>query len=87
MEEPDRKDKMSYGDCIYCGGVVSEKKERLDYRHHGQLFIIENVPVGVCHQCGEQFFTAKIAKALETAASTSNGVTKTVMVPVISIAA
>ena len=78
---------MNYGDCIYCGGDVIEKKERIDYRHHGQLFIMEDVPVGVCNQCGESFFTAEISKKLEVAASTSSTITKTVIVPVISIAA
>ena len=87
MEEPNRKEQMKYGDCIYCKGEVSEKNARLDYRYHGQLFIMEDVPMGVCNQCGEQFLTAEIAKKLEKAASSSKGPTKTVMVPVISIAA
>lgn len=77
----------AYGDCVYCGGEVCEKRERMDYRHHGQLFIMENVPVGVCNQCGERFLTADVAKALEKAASGGTGPLKTVAVPVISIAA
>lgn len=55
----------SYGDCVHCGGAVEERTERLDYRYHGQLFIVENVPVGVCGQCGEKFLTAATAKRLE----------------------
>ena len=78
----------TYGDCIYCKGEVFEKKDRVDYRYHGQLFIVENVSVGVCNQCGEKFFTAEIAKKLEQAASrTSNQSVRTVAIPVISIAA
>lgn len=75
-----------YGDCIYCGGEVLEKRERMDYRYHGQLFIVENVPVGVCHQCGEKFLTAENAKKLEKAAGSSDEPLKMVAVPVISIA-
>jgi YgiT-type zinc finger domain-containing protein len=77
----------TYGDCIHCGGQVTEKQQTLDYRHHGQLFIMENVPVGVCTQCGERFLAADIAKKLESAASSSQKNSKMVAVPVVSIAA
>lgn len=77
----------SYGDCTYCGGEVREKQERIDYRYHGQLFIIEDVPVGVCNQCGEKFFTSEVAKKLEKVAASSHKSLKTVAVPVISLAA
>ena len=30
-----------YGDCVYCGGEVTERLERIHYRFHGQLFIME----------------------------------------------
>lgn len=77
----------AYGDCIYCGGEISEKMERLDYRYHGQLFIMENVPVGVCNQCGERFLTSENSKKLENAAAKCNKPVKTVAIPVISMAA
>ncbi len=77
----------NYGDCIYCGGEVSKKKERLDYRYHGQLFIMENVPLGVCNQCGEKFLSSKIAKELEKAVKNSKKPLKTIAVPIISLAA
>lgn len=63
-----------------------EKRERVDYRYHGQLFIIENVPVGVCNQCGEKFFTAEVAKKMEMSATGSHKSIKMVAIPVISIA-
>lgn len=78
---------MKYGDCTYCGGSVEEQRVRLDYRHHGQLFIMENVPVGVCKQCGEKFLTSETAKKLEAATRGSDKQMKTIAVPVISIAA
>ena len=76
-----------YGDCTYCGGAVIEKKERIDYRYHGQLFIMENVPVGMCNQCGHKFLTSEVAKKLEKAAANADKPLKTVAIPVISIAA
>ncbi len=29
-----------YDDCIHCGGRVDERLECIDYRYHGQLFIL-----------------------------------------------
>ncbi|MBI1870870.1 MAG: YgiT-type zinc finger protein [Chlamydiae bacterium] len=78
---------IPYGDCIHCGGEVLEKLDRLDYRYQDQLFIMENVPVGICNQCGEKFLTNQTVKKLDHAACTSGKVIKTISVPVISIAA
>lgn len=72
-----------YDDCIYCGGVVDEKSVSLDYRYHGQLFIIEDVSVGVCSQCGARFLTAQTAKLLERMAGAQQKPVATVAVPVL----
>ncbi len=74
-----------YGDCVYCGGEVIERKERIDYRYHGQLYILENVPTGVCCQCGEQYFTAEVAKKMEAAVERASGDIPTIPVPVIGV--
>ena len=74
-----------YGDCVYCGGEVIERMERIDYRIHGRLYILENVPTGVCCQCGEQFFTAKIAKEMEAAIEGADGGATMIPVPVIAL--
>ncbi len=73
-----------YDDCTFCGGEVEERRERLDYRYHGQLFIMENVPVGVCKQCGEKFLKAPVAKGLEKLAASPQKHLKSVAVPVIA---
>ena len=75
-----------YDDCVYCGGKVDEKRQSLDYRYHGQLFIIENVVVGICSQCGEKFLKAEVAKKLEKLASSPQSLLKSVAVPVVSAA-
>lgn len=74
-----------YDDCRYCGGEVDERLERLDYRYHGQLYIVENVSVGVCKQCGEKFLTAKVAKQVEAAVSSLKAPVTTVPVPVVRV--
>ena len=59
--------KMShnYGDCYFCGGEVVEKVIELEYRWKGRLYLIEGVPVGVCQQCGEKYFTAQVSEAID----------------------
>ena len=74
-----------YDDCRYCGGEVEERLDRLDYRYHGQLYIVENVPVGVCRQCGEKFLTAKVAKQVEAAVSSMKAPITTLAVPVVRV--
>jgi YgiT-type zinc finger domain-containing protein len=74
-----------YGDCIYCGGEVIERRERIDYRFHGQLYVLENVPTGACSQCGEQFFTATVAKKMEAAVEGTTGHVPTIAVPAIGV--
>ena len=56
-----------YSDCSYCGGVVKTGKAKVDFWRKDQLYLFENVPAGVCQQCGEKFFTAKVAKTMESA--------------------
>jgi len=74
-----------YDDCRYCGGQVNERLERLDYRYHGQLYIVENVLLGVCKQCGEKFLTAQVAKQVEAAVSSMKAPVTTVAIPVVRV--
>ncbi|HPO15326.1 MAG TPA: YgiT-type zinc finger protein [Candidatus Hydrogenedentes bacterium] len=74
-----------YGDCSYCGGEVVERIQRVDYRVHGQLYILEGVPAGVCQQCGEQFFTAEVAHRMESVVAEATGPMETLPIPVIAV--
>ena len=71
-----------YGDCSFCGGEVKEEKVELDYRYQGKLFIFQNVPGGVCQQCGEKYLLAKVAKEIEHRIQTKKKWDKTTPVPV-----
>ncbi len=64
---------------------MEERLERLDYRYHGQLFLVENVLVGVCKQCGEKFLKAEVAKQVEAAVSSAEAPVTTVAVPVVRV--
>ena len=70
-----------YGNCHYCGGKVAEKFIEVDFRWKGQLYLFENVPVGVCGQCGERYFTAEVSENLDRLVE-SPVVHRTLTVPV-----
>ncbi len=70
-----------YGDCYYCGGEVQQREIDIDFRWKGRLFIIEKVPVGVCQQCGEKFFTAAVSEELDRLVASAQ-IDRTIEVPV-----
>ena len=72
----------NYADCSFCGGEVKEEKVEMDYHYQGKLFIFQNVPAGVCQQCGEKFLTAKVAKEIERRVHTKHTWDKVLSVPV-----
>lgn len=74
--------KHEYANCSLCGGFVEERRVTVDYRMRAGLVIIENVPAGVCRQCGEQYYTAKVAKAMEALAGAQEAATRMLPVPV-----
>jgi len=60
-----KRRKMRYGDCDYCDGKVLEEIREIDFRWRGKLYVIANVPVGVCQQCGEKYFTAEVSERID----------------------
>jgi YgiT-type zinc finger domain-containing protein len=54
-----------YSDCFFCGGAVREQRIGREVWWHGRLHLIEDVPVGVCDQCGEKFIRPDVAKAID----------------------
>ena len=74
--------KNKYSDCFYCGGVVVERLMPRELRWGSRLFIFENVPMGVCAQCGEKFLVPKVAKSIDKMLRRKGKPTKTVQVPV-----
>ena len=87
MENTNRKKPLMepYGDCAYCGGEVVEQIQRVDYRVHGQLYILEGVPTGVCRQCGEMFFKAEVARKMEKVVAEATGPLETLPILVIAV--
>ena len=71
-----------YNDCFYCGGTVKEKLMPRELRWEGRLFIFENVPMGVCTQCGEKVLKPEVAKTIDQVLKERRKPTKTIQVPV-----
>ncbi len=77
--------KYKYSDCFYCGGTVKGQLMPREVRWRGQLFIFENVPVGVCTQCGEKVLKPEVAKTIDRIIQEQKKPTKTIQVPVYSL--
>ena len=56
-------------ECYFCKGRVEQQKVDVDFRWGHKLKVIEDVPAGVCQQCGEKYFEASVYKAMERLAA------------------
>jgi YgiT-type zinc finger domain-containing protein len=54
-----------YSDCYYCGGGVEEALVTREIWWQGKLYLVEEVPVGVCRQCGQKFVHSHVAKVID----------------------
>ncbi len=56
----------NYADCTFCGGRVVEREvQKACWWGDKLLAIVDCVPTGVCEQCGERYYKAKVLKAIE----------------------
>ena len=68
--------------CVFCGGDIKENMVTLIKEYQGKMCIIENVPAGVCVQCGEREYSAVVASKLEMLLKEHKAIKKKVLVPV-----
>ena len=50
--------------CQYCNGPIHEKKTGLSRKVKGKHILIENVPTGVCTECGTRYYSANVLKTI-----------------------
>ena len=84
----DKEDQTSFwaGEtCEYCGGTLVEKFVTLHLQVNGNHVLIENVPAGVCTQCGTRYYTANVLKTIEEYVRGRQKATREVLVPVYSL--
>ncbi len=51
--------------CEYCGGEIVEKPVTMHRKVRGNYVLLENVPAGVCRQCGTRYYSANVLKTIE----------------------
>lgn len=63
----------TYDDCSFCGGRVTEKYvQKACWWGDKLTAIVDNVPAGVCEQCGERYYKADVLKVIETLLKKNN---------------
>ena len=85
-----RNDKKAYdyGKCHVCGEHIEERRINLDFRIRGKLIVVEDVPAGVCTQCGEKVVRAEVGRQIARILEDSKRLrrARTLSVPVIHFA-
>jgi len=76
-----RHSERRYGPCE-CGGKLVERFVTADLRVNGRPFEFENVPVGVCQECGERIYRGPVLEQLERLARGRLRPKRTIKVPV-----
>ncbi len=68
--------------CEYCDGRIVEKRVTLYRKVKGEYVLIENVPAGVCLECGTRYFAANVLKIVEENIHGRRTADRKVVVPV-----
>lgn len=72
-----------YANCTYCGGRVAERKvQKACWWGDKLLAIVGSVPAGVCDQCGEKYYKAKVLKTIESLLKEKKAFNRQVSIPV-----
>lgn len=71
--------------CEYCDGLIVEKKADFSRKVRGKYVLIENVPTGVCSECGTRYYAANVLKTIEETIRGRRRAKREVCVPVYSL--
>ena len=71
--------------CEYCDGRIVKKRVTLHRKARGNYVLIENVPAGVCAQCGTRYYVANVLKTIEESVRGRRKAKREVLVPVYSL--
>ncbi len=73
--------------CYFCKGKTEIRNVDVDFRWGEKLFVVKNVPVEVCTQCTERYYSAKVSKKLDDLVKKAHSTIKpeqTIKVPVLN---
>jgi YgiT-type zinc finger domain-containing protein len=71
--------------CEYCGGPIVEKRVTLHRKVRRKYVVVENVPAGVCTECGTRYYSANVLKTVEERLRGRRPAERKVVVPVYSL--
>ena len=77
--------KHHFADCYFCGGLVQKKVISYMRKWKTEYILIEHVPAGVCNQCGEKYFEAKVAERMDDVMRQKKKVNRKISIPVIEL--
>lgn len=82
------KKAYNYGRCHVCGEPMVERLIKQDFWIKEKLLVIEDVPAGVCLQCGEKVVRADVGRHISAMLENSKMVrgARTLKIPVIRFA-
>ena len=77
-----------YGKCHVCGERMEEQRIKQEFWIKGKLIVIEDIPAGVCPQCGEKVVKADVGRSIAVLIEDPKRLrrARTISVPVISLA-
>jgi YgiT-type zinc finger domain-containing protein len=88
LEDRAKRANMSFWEnetCEYCGGPIVEKRVTLHHRVKGSYVQIENVPAGVCRECGTRYYAANVLKTIQESIRGRRKADREVCMPVYSL--
>ncbi len=71
--------------CEYCDGAIVGKKVNIYRKVKGRYVLVENVPAGVCTECGTRYYAANVLKTVEETIRGRRKAKREVLVPVYSM--
>ena len=71
--------------CEYCNGLIRGKNTGLSRKVKGKYVFVENVPTGVCTECGTRYYTAGVLKSIEETLHGRRKAKREVQIPACSL--
>lgn len=71
--------------CEYCNGTIVEKRVTLHRKVKGHYVLLENVPAGVCTECGTRYFSANVLKTIEESVRGRKSAQREELVPIYAL--
>ena len=69
--------------CYFCKGKTELKNVDVDFRWEGNLYVIKAVPIEVCSQCGERYYSAQVSKRIDKLVQGGKAPAQILKVPVL----